>query len=102
MLNFSYVLHLCFVGILFMHKTDKNSQLLLIIRHRHLICLQTNSGVLYCIWDLILMFAMDLIERENLKVLTMPLLSNRINECWTSLILSICSESSALLNYLTT
>lgn len=48
------------------------------------------------------MFAMDLIERENLRVLTKPLLSNRINECWTSLILSIYSPSSALFNYLET
>lgn len=45
----------------------------------------------------VLKFSKDWEETENLKVLTKPLLSDRINECWTSLTLYIYSELSVLM-----
>lgn len=45
----------------------------------------------------VLKFSKDWEETENLKVLSKPLLSDRINECWTSLTLYIYSELSVLM-----
>lgn len=92
--NYSEIKSLCFIGVISHHSKKRLRPFISFVKYRYpsFVNFQIKNK-----WKKKLKFSKDLKETENLKVLTKPLLSDRINECWTSLTLYIYFELSVLM-----